>query len=415
MKAIADRRRWAARTFLGGQAVSLLGDSFAVLAIPLLVLEFSRNPVVSALSAASVTVGYLFVGLPAGVLVDRFDPWRTLMLMDAARAVLFLSLYSLGVADLLSVGVILAIAFLAGICHVFFETALVVVVKDLFTGPGLIKANSGIEVATQLSLVLGPAAVGGLVALGNLNLALLVNALTFLASLASLTTVWRKRPRNGRPDTALRLRAMFSEFRAGLHYLRSVRVLIVMTAVQMIVNLSLAVEKLIFFFARNTLGLTPTLTSAVVAAGGIGGMIGALTSSWLVARAGEMRLVAITIALAGGAIVAMSMAGSFAALALTNLAYGWALIVASLVNRTFRQRLVPRELLGRVTSTVRMLFLAVEPAGVIIAGALTAWLGGDPRLVFLGAGLLVVAAAIGGWLAGLATHHRAEQQMDRVG
>jgi hypothetical protein len=120
-----------------------------------------------------------------------------------------------------------------------------------------------------------------------------------------------------------------------------------------------------------------------------------------------MRLVAATIAIAGTAIVAMSLAGSFAALAVTNFAYGWVLIVASLVNRTFRQRLVPRELLGRVTSTVRMLFLAVEPLGVIVAGALTAWLGGDPRLVFLGAGLLVIGAAAGGWVAGLAAHHRA--------
>jgi hypothetical protein len=53
--------------------VSLLGDGLAVLAVPLLVLDLSRNPLVSALSAASVTVGYLVVGLPAGVLIDARD------------------------------------------------------------------------------------------------------------------------------------------------------------------------------------------------------------------------------------------------------------------------------------------------------------------------------------------------------
>jgi hypothetical protein len=57
-----------------------------VLAVPLLVLDLSRNPLVSALSAASVTVGYLVVGLPAGVLVARADPWRVLLLTDALRA-----------------------------------------------------------------------------------------------------------------------------------------------------------------------------------------------------------------------------------------------------------------------------------------------------------------------------------------
>jgi hypothetical protein len=50
------------------------------------VLDLSRSPLASALSAASVTVGYLVVGLPAGVLVDRVDPWRVLLLTDALRA-----------------------------------------------------------------------------------------------------------------------------------------------------------------------------------------------------------------------------------------------------------------------------------------------------------------------------------------
>ncbi len=54
-----------------------------------------------------------------------------------------------------------------------------------------------------------------------------------------------------------------------------------------------------------------------------------------------------------------------------------ALTVASLVNRTQRQQIIPRPLLGRVTSAVRLLFLAVDPRGVVIAGSLTAALG-DP-------------------------------------
>jgi hypothetical protein len=75
-------------------------------------------------------------------------------------------------------------------------------------------------------------------------------------------------------------------------------------------------------------------------------------------------------------------------------------VVASLVNRTQRQRLVPRDLLGRVTSTVRVLFLAMDPLGVVAASAATVALGGDPRPVFLVAGVTVVVAAAGGWAGG---------------
>jgi hypothetical protein len=397
--------RWPPLVFLSGQAVSVLGDGLAVLAIPLLVLDLTRNPLVSALSAASVTVGYLLVGLPAGVLVDRLDPWRVLMAMDAVRAALFAALYALSAAGLLTIWLVLAVALAAGACSVFFESALTVVVKDLFAGPGLMTANSAIELASQLSLIAGPAIVGLLAVAGGTSLALLADAATFAVSLASLVTVTRcgflpGRTRRARP--AVRPWPAFAaEVREGVRYLLSARTLLVLTAVQMVVNLCLSVEKLIIFDARVTLGLSPPLVGAVVAAGGVGGLAGAIGAAPLARWAGEIRLVVLAIGAAGLAVAAMFLASSAATLAVANLGYGAALVVASLVNRTQRQRRVPRELLGRVTSTVRALFLAVDPLGVVVAGAITVALGGDPRPVFLAAGLIVVAAAAGGWAAGL--------------
>ena len=158
--------------FLSGQAVSLLGDGLAVLAIPLLVLGLTRSPLISALSAASVTLGYLAVGLPAGVLVDRLDAWRVLVVTDAARAIAFAGLYLLWVTGAARLWVIM--------------TALDTVVKDLVPGPRLIRANSVLELASQAALVAGPAVVGVLAAAGELGAALLADAVTFGVSLATL-------------------------------------------------------------------------------------------------------------------------------------------------------------------------------------------------------------------------------------
>ena len=60
-----------------------------------------------------------------------------------------------------------------------------------------------------------------------------------------------------------------------------------------------------------------------------------------------------------------------------------------------------RPALGRVTSGARVLFLAVDPIGVVLVGTATSALGGDPRPVFLAAGTVTAVAAAGGWLAGL--------------
>jgi hypothetical protein len=387
--------------FLSGQAVSLLGDGLAVLAIPLLVLGLTRSPLISALSAASVTLGYLAVGLPAGVLVDRLDAWRVLVVTDSVRAVAFAGLYLLWVTGAARLWVIMTIALAAGAASVFFETALVIVVKDLFPGPGLIRANSALELASQAALVAGPAVVGVLAAAGELGAALLADAVTFGVSLVTLLAVRGRVPHTSRRAGREGVwgggwGAMTAEFRAGVGYLLSVRVLVIMTVMQIIVNLCLATEKLMFFYARDTLGLSAAGVGAVVA----GGVAGALSASWLAARIGQMRLVVLTVAASGLAIGSVSVTHSLVTLAAANLAYLWAITVASLANRTYRQLIVPRELLGRVTSTVRLLFLTADPVGVVIAGSLAAALG-DPRPVFLGAGILVTVTAAAGWRAGL--------------
>jgi hypothetical protein len=58
-------------------------------------------------------------------------------------------------------------------------------------------------------------------------------------------------------------------------------------------------------------------------------------------------------------------------------------------------------LVSALSAASLTLFLAVDPLGVVIAGTATTALGGDPRPVFLVAGVVVVATAAVGWLAGL--------------
>jgi hypothetical protein len=74
------------RVFLGGQAVSMLIDGLAILAVPLLVLQLTGSPVAAVLASLPASAGYLAAGLPAGVLVDRVDPWLVLISGDVIRA-----------------------------------------------------------------------------------------------------------------------------------------------------------------------------------------------------------------------------------------------------------------------------------------------------------------------------------------
>ena len=77
------------QVFLAGQAVSMLGDGLALLAVPLLVLQVSRSPLLAVLASLPGSAGYLAAGLPAGVIVDRLNPWHVLMPGDVIRAMIF--------------------------------------------------------------------------------------------------------------------------------------------------------------------------------------------------------------------------------------------------------------------------------------------------------------------------------------
>jgi MFS family permease len=398
------------RIFLSGQAVSLMGDGLAILAIPLLVLQLTRSPVAAALASAPRTIGYLLVGLPSGPIVDRTDPWWLLITMDIVRGAIFALLYLLTVAHVRSVTVIVTLAVVAAGAGVFFESALTVAVKDVFAGSELIKANSFLEMAGQTSVVLGPAVVGALAVGVGIDLALLINAATFAVSLVTLFTVRRDRAATAhRPASpAVPRRRMWTEFKAGLGYLARTRVILTLTVMQTVINLCLAVEKLIIYFARDTLGLAASMVSLAVIGGGMGGVAGAFTAQRIVTRLGAMRLVAVSVALIGISLAVMGGAVDVWWLAATNLTLVWATIVASIVIRTLRQQIIPRPLLGRVTGTVRTIYLAVTPVGAVIAGVLTTALGGNPRLVFVGAGALTLVTTAIAWTAALRGLHHAE-------
>jgi MFS family permease len=395
-------RAGTTRIFLSGQAVSLLGDGLAVLTVPLLVLGLTRNPLAVAASAAPASVGYLLVGLPAGVIVDRLSPWRVLIAADLVRATAFGVLYVLAVAGGLHVWLVLALVFLAGTARAFFDTALAVAVQDMFEVPALVRANASLELATQLSSVLGPGMVGVLAGFGGITIALLLNAGTFVISLVSLVIVSGDRHRSlPRSPAALPWRVLGQEFGQGVRYLLKNKLILTLTALQMVINLCLAADKLVVFYAKDTLQLTATLVSLVLVGGGVGGVLGAMSAAKLAAKIGRIRLVAIAAAATGVSLVAMSAANSVATLTATQVTYVWALVVASLVIRSLRQEIVPRDLLGRVSGTVRTLFLTVVPLGVLITGSLTSLLGNDPRPVFLGCGLVIAMSVAAAWLSTL--------------
>jgi MFS family permease len=382
---------------------SLAGDGLAILAIPLLVLDVSHSAFVSALSAAPRMVGYLLVGIPAGAIVDRVNPKLVMLTMDLVRCAVFLTLALLVVAGSPPVWLILALAFLAAGAAAFFETALTVMVRDLVAGDRLVRANSFLQMAGQASLIVGPGVVGALAATAGLQTALFVNAGTFAVSFVTVLFAARSktRPADRPASTRTTLRTELVE---GFRYLRTTRIILVVTCLQATANFFISVENLIVYYTRDTLQLSSATVSVVVAAGGVGGLVGAAVATRLATPPRQVVLIGTGSAVLGLSLAAIGLSTSVVALVAFNLLTSLAAVLASIAIQSLRQRIVPRHLLGRVTATARVTALSAAPLGAALAGALTSLNHDDPRAIFVGAGVLAVATTAVAWVGGLRHH-----------
>ena len=390
------------RVFLGGQAVSMLGDGLAILAVPLLVLQLTRSPVAAVLASLPGSVGYLAAGLPAGVLADRLDPRLVLISGDIIRALIFFALFLLTGSQTVAAWQVLSLAFAAGVVTVFSDTALAIAVRDVFAGRGLVAANSWLESANQVGQIAGPGAAGLLAAAGLLHVSMLIDALTFLVSLATLIGIRRRYPAARRTErSATGWRAVRHELAEGLKYLAATRLLFTLLVFMLVLNLCLGADKLLIFLTKNTLHLPPAQVGLVVTAGGVGGLLGAMGTSLLCRWLGPLPVIAFCAAASGIALILIGAATSMPVVLAGNLLYTWAIVAASVTMRSLRQILVPRELLGRVTASWRLGGQAVTLIGGVIAGAAAGLLGNDPRPVFAAAGTLTLITAAAAWFAGL--------------
>jgi len=378
----------------------MLGDGLALLAVPLLILQVSRSPLLAVLASLPGSAGYLAAGLPAGVLVDRLDPWHVLIAADVIRALIFGALFVLTGSGRASPAVILPLAFAAGVATVFADTALVIGVRDVFGGPGLIVANSWLESANQSGQIIGPTAAGLLAAAGLLHVSMLINAASFLVSLATLAVV--RRPgreadfAKARPGSLAGFRRELAD---GLRYLGATRLLLTLLVFMLVLNLCLGADKLIIFLGRTTMHLPAAQVGLIVAAGGVGGLLGAAGTSRLVRRTGPLPAVVLSAAASGVALLVIGTAASTPVLLVGNLLYTWAIVAASVTLRALRQLLVPREILGRVTASWRLGGQSVTLIGGVLAGVGADLLGGDPRPIFAVAGSLTLLTAAVAWLA----------------
>ena len=386
--------------------VSNFGDGLSIIAYPWLASALTRNPAVIAGVLVASRLPWLLVTLPAGVITDRLDRRRLIVVTDTIRflltllvaaAVLISSSSLQDPADLadgtattpagawLAIGALYLAAFLLGCAEVFRDNAAQTLMPSLVRPAQLERANGrlgGIEMI--MNSFVGPPAAGLLLAV-SFSLPFFVDAATFGVAAVLLTTLRGSftpgggaDPGNqqvdddaaGQPGAVDAFRRELAEGFAWLWrhpFLRSLAV-----ALGALNGLFAMTEAVQVLFVQEVLGLGALGFGAIGAAAALGGVVGSFAAPRVSAVLGQSRALLTTIV---GGIVGPALIAAFPTLPVVVAIFfslSFTAVVWNVITVALRQTLIPDELLGRVNSVYRFFGWGMIPIGALAGGLLVA-------------------------------------------
>ncbi|MBA3797578.1 MAG: MFS transporter [Geodermatophilaceae bacterium] len=369
------RQLWAAET------ISQIGTQITQIALPILaVITLSATEFEMGVLIALETVAFLLIGLPAGAWVDRWRRKRVLVANDLVRAV---ALFSLPVAyafDMLTLWQLFAVALITGVATVFFDVAYQSYLPSLVDKSQIVEGNSKLEISRAVSQVAGPGMAGLLIKVLGAPLMFVFDAVSFVASALFIGRIRHEEPVHDR-STRRPLRVEIGE---GLNFVLRhplLRRIVACTGTSNFFS-TVSATMLVLFMVRE-LGFDETQIGLTFSAGAVGGLLGAATTTRFAKYFGGGR----SIVLGAGLIIPFAALVPLSALGvpllfmpLSVFGISYAVVLYNIVQLSFRQRLCPIPLLGRMNASIRFLVYGTMPLGGLAGGALGTWLGILPTL-----------------------------------
>lgn len=381
------------RLFFLGQGVSLIGTWMQSLALGWLVLALTDSPFAVGLNAGLRATGVLLFTLYAGVVADRVDKRRLLVLTQSLQMVEALALAVLVWTGVVAVWQVMVLAAFVGIVNAFDIPTRQSFIVDLVGREDLMNAIALNSSAFNAARVVGPAVAGALIGLVGVGMCFFLNGVSYLAVIAGLLAMrlpaFRPRPAGG---------SSWAGFREVVGFLRRDRpvgTLVVLTAVLSVFGFPFLVMMPVV--ARDVLHVGAAGFGALTAAVGVGALAGALAIAMNSTRIRSTgRLMLLGGSAFGLLLVLFALSRSFTqSLVLLGLT-GCAMIVSNALTNTMIQTIVPDALRGRVMGFYSFVFVGMSPVGAFQAGAVAERFGA-PWAVGAGGAACAVAVAVVAW------------------
>jgi MFS family permease len=372
-----------------GMTVSLLGDGIFLVAEAWQVYDLDNDPVALSIVGTSWTLGMVAFLLTGGLISDRVDRRRVLILADLVRAAALIGMGVLSVTGVVQIWHLVALSLFMGVGDAFFGPAFGAIVPDIVSAELLVQANALQQLVQQAAAKLaGPALGGFLVAVIGAGPAFLVDAATFALSAACVLLM------SVRSQAVDRARSARKELREGLVFVRQEPWLwstLVMASLSLLFFLG-PLEVLLPFIIRNDLGAGAGGFGLVLTAAGAGAIVASLAVSQLGIPRRYLTFMYAAWAIATLPLIGYALGTALWQFLLLGAVYGACETSGMVVWGTLMSTRVPPELRGRVHSLDWFVSIGLTPVSFALTGPISRAIGIETTLVL--AGVLPVLACV---------------------
>lgn len=371
-----------------------LADGVYLFALPLVALRLTDSPALVAGVTTMLTIAWPLFGLQAGVIVDRVDRRKLLIVVNVVRAAALAVLGFALTLDSASIALVYCVALILGLGETLVDTGLTSMVPMIVGKDDLGRANARVEGTQNIAnQFVGPPLAGLLAAFG-LAMATGVSGFLYVVAVASLAVLrgsYRPAPTNvvdpvpGEASAARLWRTVI----VGLTFTwrhALLRPLTIMTAAMNVCWAAWTALLVIYAVAPGPMGLTEPQYGLLLTMMAVGGLAGAVVVEPLRRRIGTRPVLALDVI---GTMLLLGVPGlttNVVAIGAAVLMGGLGSAVWRVIGASIRQIVVPGDMLGRVYSANRVISWGVLPIGSAVGGLGAEFLG--VRTVFLLGGFM---------------------------
>lgn len=370
----APRSLWRNRDYLllwSGQSLSAIGSSVSELAFPLLVLFLTHSPVQMGLASALRLLPYPVFNLLAGALVDRWDRKRVMLVCDVGRAICLASIPLAFTLGHLTVIQLYITALLEGTLVVFFGLAQTACLPQIVTREQLAHAVAQEEVKEGTTTLMGPALSGFLFTISQL-LPFLADALSYVVSIVTLMFI-RTSFQGQRVKQPQKLHRDISEGFSWMWHQPFIRSMTLLYSALAFASTGSA-QQIILVLALQQ-HAPESVIGLIFTCGGIGAILGSLLAPHInrhLSIGQSIIGVRWSVALLWPLYAFMP---NLFALGAIEFGLGLTDPIEDVAYFSYRYKLIPDELKGRVISATRQLPKMTRPLGAVLTGVLLQQLG----------------------------------------